>query len=381
MPQVSLSGHTMADKKDGSGGRRRGQNGPQRGKPLFAAVDLGTNNCRLLVAEPRGHSFRVLDSYSQIARLGEGLHETGRLSDAAIERALSALHAIRNKLKHHGVGRVRCIATEACRKATNGMDFIRRVQTETGLTFKVIGPREEARLATIGCYDLIRPDVQSVLVVDVGGGSTELSLVDARSIRNGGLSGILRETPILDWTSLKMGVVTLSEAFDLSDEAAAWPLMLDRARETVRSWPALGRVAERLAADGGHLIGTSGTVTCLAGVHLNLDRYRRDKVDGSWLSRADGQATMQRLRELGVAGRARLPTIGEERAPLMLAGCAIMEAVWEAFDQHTLRVADRGLREGLLLSMMHGQRTNRRRRPKRRRSGTGDGNGGAHVGG
>lgn len=379
MPEVSVSGHTMADKKDGSGSRRRGSNGSQRGTPLFAAVDLGTNNCRLLVAEPRGQSFRVVDSYSQIARLGEGLHDTGRLSDAAIERAMSALHAIRAKLKLHGVGRVRCIATEACRKASNGGDFIRRVQTETGLTFKVIGAKEEAKLATIGCYDLIKADVQSVLVVDVGGGSTELSLVDARSIRKGGLAGILKEAPIVEWTSLKIGVVTLSEAFDLSDETAAWPQMLERARGEVRKWPVLERVQQRLQADNGHLIGTSGTVTCLAGVHLNLDRYRRDKVDGSWLSRHDGSATMQRLRELGVEGRAKLPTIGEERAPLMLAGCAIMEAVWEAFDGHTLRVADRGLREGVLLSMMHGQAPARRRRPKRRKpaaSGSGD----THVG-
>lgn len=370
----------MADKKDGAGGRRRAQTGLSRGKPLYAAVDLGTNNCRLLVAEPRGQSFRVVDSHSQIARLGEGLHESGRLSDAAIERAMSALHAIRMKLKQHGVGRVRCIATEACRKASNGADFIRRVQTETGLTFKVIGAREEARLATIGCYDLIGPDVQSVLVVDVGGGSTELSLVDARQIRKVGLSGILREAPILDWTSLKVGVVTLSETFDLSDEAAAWPLMLERARAAVRGWPALDRVRQRLASDGGHLIGTSGTVTCLAGVHLNLDRYRRDKVDGSWLSRQDGRETMQRLRDLGVAGRAKLPTIGEERAPLMLAGCAIMEAVWEAFDAHKLRVADRGLREGVLLSMMHGQKAPRRRRPKRRKPEGSGGGGDAHVG-
>lgn len=369
----------MADKKDGTGGRKRGQSGSHRGKPLFAAVDLGTNNCRLLVAEPRGQSFRVVDSFSQIARLGEGLHDTGRLSDAAIERAMSALHAIRAKLKHHGVGRVRCIATEACRKASNGPDFIRRVQTETGLTFKVIGAKEEARLASIGCYDLIKPDVQSVLVVDVGGGSTELSLVDARGVRQGGLAGILRQAPIVDWTSLKVGVVTVSEAFDLTDEAAAWPQMLERARAAVSSWAALESVQQRLQADNGYLIGTSGTVTCLAGVHLNLDRYRRDKVDGSWLSRADGQSTMQRLRELGVQGRAKLPTIGEERAPLMLAGCAIMEAVWEKFDGHTLRVADRGLREGVLLSMMHGQAPVRRRRPKRRKpaaSGSGD----THVG-
>jgi len=379
MPQVGVSGHTMADKKDGTGGRRRGPPSSQRGKPLYAAVDLGTNNCRLLVAEPRGQSFRVVDSYSQIARLGEGLHDSGRLSDAAVERAMSALHAIRNKLKQHGVGRVRCIATEACRKAANGADFIRRVQDETGLTFKVIGAKEEARLATIGCYDLIVPEVKSVLVVDVGGGSTELSHVNASAIQTGGLAGILKDAPILDWTSLKVGVVTLSESVNLSDEAAAWPLMLDRARMAVKSWPAIERVARRLAEDDGYLIGTSGTVTCLAGVHLKLDRYRRDKVDGSWLSREEGRATMDQLRHLGVAGRAKLPTIGEERAPLMLAGCAIMEAVWEVFDAHKLRVADRGLREGILLSMMHGQRPQRRRRPKRpgaRPAPVGDG----HVG-
>jgi exopolyphosphatase / guanosine-5'-triphosphate,3'-diphosphate pyrophosphatase len=369
----------MADKKDGTGGRRRGPPSSQRGKPLYAAVDLGTNNCRLLVAEPRGQSFRVVDSYSQIARLGEGLHDSGRLSDAAVEHAMSALHAIRNKLKQHGVGRVRCIATEACRKAANGADFIRRVQDETGLTFKVIGAKEEARLATIGCYDLIVPEVKSVLVVDVGGGSTELSHVNASAIQTGGLAGILKDAPILDWTSLKVGVVTLSESVDLSDEAAAWPLMLDRARTAVKGWPAIERVAQRLAEDDGYLIGTSGTVTCLAGVHLKLDRYRRDKVDGSWLSRDEGRATMDQLRHLGVAGRAKLPTIGEERAPLMLAGCAIMEAVWEVFDAHKLRVADRGLREGILLSMMHGQRPQRRRRPKRpgaRPAPVGDG----HVG-
>jgi len=369
----------MADKKTGSGGRSHGPAGFRQAGPLYAAVDLGTNNCRLLVAQPRGQSFRVVDSYSQIARLGEGLQSTGRLSDAAVERAMSALHTVRGKLKQHGVGRVRCIATEACRKAVNGAQFIRRVQAETGLTFKVIGAREEARLATIGCYDLIQPDVRSVLVVDVGGGSTELSHVDASAIREGGLTGILRSAPIRDWTSLKIGVVTLSESVDLSDEAAAWPLMLERARAELRAWPALDRVTASLAADEGYMIGTSGTVTCLAGVHLKLDRYRRDRVDGSWLSRDEGRATMHQLRELGVTGRAGLPTIGEERAPLMLAGCAIMEAVWEVFGDRRLRVADRGLREGLLLSMMHAGRPPRRRRSKRRKQ-TGMPDGAAHVG-
>ncbi|MBA4226569.1 MAG: Ppx/GppA family phosphatase [Hyphomonas sp.] len=356
----------MADKKDRGGPPKRAQARPTTSRPLYAAVDLGTNNCRLLVAEPRGQTFRVVDSHSQIARLGEGLHDTGRLSEAAIERALDALHVIRRKLRHHGVGRVRCIATEACRKAENGAEFIQRVHSETGLTFKVIGAKEEARLATIGCHDLLVAPAKSVLVVDIGGGSTELSLLDAETTRGQGLKGMLNRAPIIDWTSLKMGVVTMSDAFREHEEAEAWPLMLARAREIVASWPGLAAVQERLAADEGYLIGTSGTVTCLAGVHLKLDRYRRDKVDGAWMSRDEGSATIDMLRDLGVTGRARLPTIGEERAPLMLAGCSIMQAVWESFEGTRLRVADRGLREGLLLSMMYGQPRNRNRRRKGR---------------
>jgi exopolyphosphatase/guanosine-5'-triphosphate,3'-diphosphate pyrophosphatase len=351
----------MADKKNGSGPPSRARSGPSGGRALYAAVDLGTNNCRLLVAQPSGDTFRVVDSHSQIARLGEGLHETGRLSDAAIERAMEALHAIRRKLRHHGVGRVRCIATEACRKAANGPEFIRRVHEETGLTFKIIGAKEEARLAAIGCHDLLAQPAASVMVIDIGGGSTELSHLDAGTARQLGLKGLLDRAPILDWTSLKLGVVTLTDAFAALDEETAWPGMVDHARRTLAAWPGLEVARARLLADQGYLIGTSGTVTCLAGVHLNLDRYRRDRVDGSWMSEADGMAAIERLRSLGTPGRAELPTIGAERAPLMPAGCAILLAVWEAFSGSRLRIADRGLREGLLLSMMYGKPGRRRR--------------------
>ena len=364
MPQVINLGHTMADKKAPGARDKRGAQRNGKTAPLFAAVDLGTNNCRLLVAEPRGKTFRVVDSHSQIARLGEGLHETGRLSDAAIDRAIDALQNIRKKLKQHGVGRVRCIATEACRKADNGAEFIRRVHAETGLTFKIIGAKEEARLATIGCHDLIEPTATSVLVVDIGGGSTELSWVDARAARDNGFKGLLERAPILDWTSLPLGVVTLSEAFGHLDEVEAYPLMLDHARQTIADWPGIVAVREAMAGADAHMIGTSGTVTCLAGVHLKLDRYRRDKVDGTWLSQEDGAATIKLLRDVGMEGRMKLPTIGDERAGLMLSGCAIVDAVWEACPAGRLRVADRGLREGLLLSMMYGPK-----KPKPRRRG------------
>lgn len=349
---------------DSARGPRRNRR-PERktgSAPLYAAVDLGTNNCRLLIAEPRGMGFRVVDSHSQIARLGEGLNATGRLSDASIERAMDALGKIRAKLKARGVGHVRCIATEACRKAENGPDFIARVRDETGLTFKIIGPKEEARLALIGCHNLIDRNADKVLVVDVGGGSTELSLVDARAAREVGFKGVLAKAPILSWTSLPLGVVTLSEAFAHLPEQDGFLAMREQAETVFRSWSRHSEAADAMAAGASHLIGTSGTVTCLAGLHLKLDKYRRDKVDGAWLSREAASGAIQQLRDAGPDGRAKMPTIGPERAGLMLSGCAIIDAAWDVFPGERLRVADRGLREGLLLSMMHGPKRSKRRR-------------------
>lgn len=350
------------------GGRsRRRPTRPKGPQSLYAAVDLGTNNCRLLIAEPRGASFRVVDSHSQIARLGEGLNATGRLSDASIARAMDALTKIRAKLKKHGVGRVRCIATEACRKAENGPDFIKRVQDETGLTFKIIGPKEEVRLAVVGCHNLIDRDAENVVVIDVGGGSTELAFVDAKAALADGMKGMLRRAPIKSWTSLPLGVVTLSEAYShIEDEHDAYLAMRAHAEETIRGWSAHEAASEFMTAGKGHLIGTSGTVTCLAALHMDLDRYRRDKVDGVWLGRTEAIHAIQRLREAGPGGRARMPTIGPERAGLMLSGCAIIDAAWSLFPADRLRVADRGLREGLLLSMIHGPKKSRRRSGRRK---------------
>lgn len=352
----------MADKKAAGRRGKRGRPRHAKASDLYAAVDLGTNNCRLLVAAPHGKTFRVVDSHSQIARLGEGLHETGRLSDASVERAMDALHAIRKKLKTHGVGKVRCIATEACRKAENGPDFIRRVHEETGLTFKIIGAKEEARLASIGCHDLIAKNAPSVLVVDIGGGSTELSWLNAEVARANGLKGLIQRAPIQNWTSLPLGVVTLTESFAHLPDKEAYSAMMAHAGGVIESWKGAPAIRAAMGLAGAHLIGTSGTVTCLAGVHLKLDRYRRDKVDGTWLSLEEGEAVLTLLRDAGPEGRAALPTIGEERAGLMLAGCAILNSIWQAFPAAQMRVGDRGLREGLLLSMMYGQKKPRRRR-------------------
>jgi len=359
----------MAEEKVREKGKGRSRP-PARGRgktPLYAAVDLGTNNCRLLIAARKRDSFTVIDSHSQIARLGEGLAATGRMSDASIERAMDALHKIARKLKAKKVGHVRCIATEACRRAENGPAFIQRVREETGLTFKIIRPEEEARLALIGCHNLIEPDVSNVLVVDIGGGSTELSLVDARPAQEGGLKGMLQKSPIQSWTSLPVGVVTLTEAFAHLPVDQRYPAMLERTNELVDKWKRADDIRALFSEGKAHAIGTSGTVTCLTGVHLGLTKYRRDQVDGQWISQDEMLGTVQRLKDAGPDNIHKFPTIGHDRAGLMMAGCAIVEATWTLAPGGRMRIADRGLREGLLLSMMQGPKRNKRGSRKRRR--------------
>lgn len=377
--QQTRFGPHMADKKKRGAGESAGRSGARRRAPLYAAVDLGTNNCRLLIAAPQRDRFAVVDSHSQIARLGEGLAATGRLSDEAIERAMDALGKIAAKLKAKKVAYVRCIATEACRRASNGRDFIARVREETGLTFKIIDAEEEAFLALVGCHNLIAEEASHVLVLDIGGGSTELSLARADPVHAGGLQALLENPPIECWKSLPIGVVTLTEAFSHLPEADAYPAMLAHAKQLINEWDRAEDIRNFFRAGQAHMIGTSGTITCLTGVHLGLSKYRRDKVDGQWMTEKQTTKTIKKLVDAGLDGRGKFPTIGEDRAGLMLAGCAIIEAAWTLAPNGRMRVADRGLREGLLLSMMKGPKKKPRRRSKRRRRGSGGRSNGSPV--
>ena len=311
-------------------------------RPAFAAVDLGTNNCRLLVAQPVGAGFRIVDGYSQIVRLGEGLAATGALGEAPMRRALAALSVCARKIAQSDAIRTRAVATQACRTAANGGEFLARVEAETGLRLELIAPEEEASLAVAGCTGLIDPDAAMALIIDIGGGSTELSFVEPR--RSG-------QPTIRDWASTPYGVVTLAEKWGgaLETEAGFEALVA----EITAAFSALPPAAfGSLFTSSGHLVGTSGTVTSLAGVHLGLPRYNRSKVDGLWMAMADVRAAGAHLRALGPHGRAANPCIGPDRADLVAPGAAILEAVSRVWPARRVRVADRGLREGLLLGMM-----------------------------
>ncbi len=329
---------------------------------LYAALDLGTNNCRLLVAQPtRPGQFRVVDAFSRIVRLGEGLGANGRLSDEAMDRAIEALRVCAGKLKSREIRRMRLIATEACRAAENGEHFLTRVTAETGLELEIIDRETEARLAVSGCSSLVGPEARSVVLFDIGGGSSEIAV-----IRIGGNRSNRLANHITHWTSLPVGVVTLSERHGGRDVSPdVFEAMICEVQGMLDRFDCPPVAASEPDSDDFHLIGTSGTVTTLAGVHLDLPRYDRRRVDGVWLSDDEVSAMQAKLLSWDFAGRAANPCIGPDRADLVLAGCAILEAIRRRWPSPRMRVADRGLREGLLTDMMADDGVWRRNRSRR----------------
>jgi exopolyphosphatase / guanosine-5'-triphosphate,3'-diphosphate pyrophosphatase len=361
----------MSEAPSAPGAMRNGRGRSESESPLFGALDLGTNNCRLLIATPAGRSFRVVEAYSRIVRLGEGLSQTGRLSEAAMDRALSALKVSAEKVRRRRVGKLKAIATQACRSAENGAEFVARVAAETGLQLQIISPREEAQLSVAGCLNLLDRNTDAALVVDVGGGSTELSWVDLSGELDTDVARFSAgRLPIKAWLSIPIGVVTLAERFPEGEQATdAWFRAMV---ETVKAELAAFRRADpmRPLFDAGraHLIGTSGAITSLAGMHLGLQRYDRSRVDGIWMNRDQCEEAARSLLALTPSERARQPCIGPDRADLVLAGAAILQAVQELWPCTRVRVADRGLREGILMSLISGQRQRRRRRRRGRRT-------------
>ena len=330
--------------------RRRGRGAEADARPpgvAYAALDLGTNNCRLLIAEPGETGFRVVDAFSRIVRLGEGLGSTGALAESAIQRSIEALRVCGAKMDHRHVARARLVATEACRSALNGADFINRVFTETGLQLEVVDRRTEAFLAVSGCASLADPASEALLVFDIGGGSTEVACLVGRGVST--MNDPCQS--IADWVSLPVGVVTLAERHGgRTVTPAVYRAMVDEVLALLE--PFRQRVGWAAAREGFHLLGTSGTVTTIAGVHLRLPRYDRRRVDGLWMSDRNVNRVVHHLRRSSFRERAANACIGNDRADLVLAGCAILDALRRCFPAPRLRIADRGLREGILMSMM-----------------------------
>ena len=361
-----------ANRKDAENARG---NAPAK---VYGALDLGTNNCRLLVARPTRRGFLVIDAFSRIIRLGEGVTQHGRLSEAAMSRTVDALRVCADKIRRRGVKRARLVATEACRIAENGDEFIERVYDQTGLTLEVLDREAEAKLAVCGCASLIDRRCNWTMVFDIGGGSSELIWLDlsklAQSPKRSLPDRMGAQHCIAAWTSLPVGVVTLAERFGgrLVDRDV-FEAMVEAVLELLRPFEARHQFRNKIDDGNVHMLGTSGTVTTVAGVYLGLERYDRRRVDGCWMAVDDARHVADSLVDMNYNQRIAQPCIGTDRADLVLGGCAILEALVRMWPCKRLRVADRGLREGILATLMaedgirdidQRRRSNRSRRPR-----------------
>lgn len=312
----------------------------------YAAIDLGTNSCRLVIATPTPSSFRIVETFSKITRLGEGIINNNELSKPAIRRTINALKVCAGVLAEYApINKSRFVATAACRRAVNCKQFLEQVKKETGLLLETISSQEEARLAVVGCIPLLARNIKRALIFDIGGGSTEISL--ARTTNSG-------NTFIEGYTSLPYGVVTISEAFPAHDMTdLAYNTIIERTHKILQEFEDKHHIQEAIANQDIQIIGTSGTVTVLGAVHLNLPRYNRSAVDGIAMSRQDINHTIAKIKRIGDEGRKKHPCIGTSKADLTMAGCAIIEALTTFWPMSEITVADRGIREGILLDMMH----------------------------
>lgn len=331
---------------------------------LYAALDLGTNSCRMLIAQPKGSQFEVVDSFSKSVQLGAGLERTGKLSRASMGRTIQALRICQQKLKRHNVKHARLVATEACRRARNAGEFIRQVRRETGLQLEIIKTEEEARLAVISCAPLVSAKTEQLLVVDIGGGSTELVWIDLSEVAPEDRSraimrlhtgfqapdGSARAAKVVDWISVPLGVATLRDQFhDVEDDAGRFALMSWFFEENLAEFAPYKDIQER---KGFQVVGTSGTVTTVAASHLGLRRYDRNKVDGLTMTSDQIDNVINGYLRLGPTGRRKDPRIGHDRQALIMSGSAILQALMRCWPTDRLSVADRGLREGLLYAQM-----------------------------
>ena len=337
---------------------------PPRSGELYAALDLGTNSCRMLIAQPQGSGFHVVDSFSKSVQLGAGLEKTGRLSRGSMARTIQALRICQQKLRRNKVTRMRLVATEACRRALNAEDFIARAQRETGLRLDIIKPEEEAQLAVISCAPLVNRNTENLLVVDIGGGSTELVWIDLKAVSkrdrpqaimrlHAGFAPAVSDIPaarVVDWISVPLGVATLRDQFsDVEDDAARFALMSWFFEENLADFTPYQNIPP---TEKFQIVGTSGTVTTVAASHLGLKRYDRTKVDGLRMTSAQIDKVIRSYLALGPLGRRADPRIGQDRQALIMSGAAILQALMRCWPTDRLSVADRGLREGLLYAQM-----------------------------
>lgn len=329
----------------------------------YAAIDLGTNSCRLVIATPTTTSFRVVETFSKVVRLGEGIIQNNELSPKAMRRTLQALKVCRGVIDEYmPITASRFVATAACRRAKNVAQFVEMAKRDAGIDLEIISSKEEARLSVVGCLPLLNHSIRRVLVFDIGGGSTQISLA---RVTDGG------KTFIEGFVSLPYGVVTISEAFAGHEMSKLeYSTVVERTQAILQDFEDRYHIHDAIANQEIQVIGTSGTVTVIGAVHLKLPRYNRSAVDGTAISAPDIEFTINKIKNMGAEGRCKHPCIGQSKSDLTIAGCAVIEALTSFWPISEITIADRGIREGILLDMMHAKKvSNGNHNRKKRRIG------------
>lgn len=317
----------------------------ENSQEYIAALDLGTNTCRLLIAAKTSNGPQVVDSFVRVIRLGDELATKGHISREAMLRALAALTICAKRLKDYNLIDRRFVTTAVCREASNRDDFLDLIRLKTGLELEVISTAEEARLAIVGCADLLDTSTRYAIAFDIGGGSTEVMWMELFPHKR---------PEIIQWTSLPLGVVTVAETLKKESSPLDFLRKIRKAvAEEMKAFCDKAYIYPQLRRNNIQLIGTSGTVTTLAALHMNLERYDRTLVNGLHLTPETIKRTIASLYAMTPEKQMLHPCIGPLRADLVMGGVAIFEGIYDVFPINPVRVADRGVREGILFDLMN----------------------------
>lgn len=342
---------TLSKKTSGRFPVRSYQAAPAEGA-VIAAIDLGTTSCRLLVARPEGTSFRVIDSFSRVVRLGEGIQANNRLQPGAIARTIDALKICRDKIAKNNVSKIRAVTTEACRRAENSEDLLNLARAQLNIDIEVITPLEEARLALSGCAAILDPQIPYAVAFDIGGGSTEiiwLKLMPSPKNRRSRIPIV----QVIDCASLPFGVVTLSEIYGTRfTEFGIYQDLRQKVASEVSRFSIKNNIQTFIENGQVQMAGTSGTITTIGAIHLELPKYDRRFIDGLFLQLSDIHKVCGNLLKMTPLERSHSACIGPGRADLVLMGTAILEGICDVWALPYLRVADRGVREGILMDLL-----------------------------
>lgn len=317
---------------------------PQTAEYL-AAIDLGTRNCRLIIAKHHGGQIEIVDLFSRFVCLGEGVAQSRRLGRKAMERTITVLKQCAKRLSHYPNVVFSGVTTDAVRRAENAQSFLRRVARETGLKLEMIDEKEEAYYEVLGCARVLDMRKKRHIIFDIGGGSSEIilcSLDQEKRVR------------IDEMLSLPYGVVNLYESVDKLT-FTSYTSIVEEVQNLCRRFLVahLGDLASQ-DVSAFQVIGTSGTTTTVAAMHHNLKMYDRERVDGTSLCFEDVQKVIHYVQSLSPAERRSNAFCGHVEDDLVLTGFAILEGILRAVPCMYFTVTDAGVRDGLIRTLAYG---------------------------